>query len=236
MSAQWLPSMTSAEAITPTPEGLLASLQHGGWLSRVSVPRENQVEAPCDIRSRIAFCDLVSGVLQRHFCQNLVLWGIQLNFTIWWEKCRRIWEHVLKPQQWCLVINLFSFTILCFLTMVVMVRPQSETHIFQFGEIWTIWNFPTLYFLCYFFRVCLLDLDHLNRSPKFHLLSPIFSLCLCSSFREISSILSSFYHILNFLLTYISSLRTLFCPLFWFYGSLFLLHRNNISHFSKDIY
>lgn len=60
----------------------------------------------------IVFCDSASRVTQCHFCQNLRVQGKPLDSTIWWEKCQRIWEHVLNPpKQWCFVI-FFSFIIL----------------------------------------------------------------------------------------------------------------------------
>lgn len=74
-------------------------------------------------------------------------------------------------------------------------------------------------------------LDLLNLSPNFNFSSLLFSRSLFQFQRNsFNFIFQSFYHILKFLLTYFSLLRTLRSPLFLFYVACFLPHTYSISH------
>lgn len=130
-STRWLPSVTSAGSLIPRPEGLLGFLTVWWLAMNGEHPKREPGRSPLWLT---ALRNLASGAMQHHFCQNLLLQGISLDSAIQWEKCQRIWEHVLKPQQWCLGVHLFPFTMLCFLTVVRVARPQSGNMFFSLGK------------------------------------------------------------------------------------------------------
>lgn len=103
MSTRWLPSVTSAGSIAPAPEGLLDFLI-GWWLvTRGECPKRARGKpfvAHCLLC--LSFGSHAASLLPKFTGSSTIT-----KFHYLMKKCQRIWQRVLKPRQWCLILNLF---------------------------------------------------------------------------------------------------------------------------------